>query len=192
MKIAIISTSPRKKSNSYRVALAIARVLAQKDFAEVVVTTFENYDFPMVGDGDLQAEQLSPFQSQLIRVWEEAQLIFLIAPEYNWVTSGEVINAIHQLGNKQFGHLFHEKVFALCGVSNGRGGRQPALLLTTLVNKMISFLNKDSVVSPRIYESHETDHQVDEEGNLIGNEIYQKTLGAFVDYSLKVGLRWFR
>ncbi|HEX9957491.1 MAG TPA: NADPH-dependent oxidoreductase, partial [Fibrella sp.] len=96
----------------------------------------------------------------------------------------------HSLGGPAFKYLFENKVFAMAGSSNGRGGRQPALDMTTVLNKVISFTNSYSVISPKLYESHETDKNVDAEGHFIGHEVYDRTVRAFVDYSLTVAQRW--
>ncbi|MBC8155913.1 MAG: NADPH-dependent oxidoreductase, partial [Bacteroidetes bacterium] len=97
---------------------------------------------------------------------------------------------IHQTGGPAFKHLFENKVFAMAGVSSGRGGRQPALDMTTVTNKIISFTNSYSIVSPKLYESHETGKNLDETGTFIGDAIYDTTVRAFVDYSLAVAQRW--
>lgn len=78
----------------------------------------------------------------------------------------------------------------MVGISNGRGGRQPALDMTTVMNKLISFTNSYSIVSPKLYESHETDKNLDEHGHFVGHEIYERTARAFLTYTLTVAQRW--
>lgn len=193
MKITVISTSPRKSSGSLVVAKAIAKQLDAMGQQEVILDNFEDYDIPMVGQGSVKVDDLTIFQSRLIKNWEKGQLIIFTIPEYNWFTSGQLINAIHQLGNDTFApKVFNDKVFAFVGVSVGRGGRMPAIEMTTLVNKMISFTNQQAVVSPKIFESHDTRKNLDEDGNFIGVEVYQKTMTDFLDYSVKITERWFR
>jgi chromate reductase, NAD(P)H dehydrogenase (quinone) len=189
MHIAIISGSPRPKSNSMRFARFLETTLTKLDH-KVSIINFEKQDIPLVGEGNLKPDQLSTFQQKLINAWDEAALVFFVIPEYNWITSPQFINALHQIGVKEFNHLFDNKVFALAGVSNGRGGRMPAVEMTTMVNKLINFLDKQSIVSPRLYESHETDKNLDEKGEVLGNKTYEKTATAFVEYSLKMAARW--
>jgi chromate reductase len=186
LKISIISTSPRKNSASLCVAKYIKQLLEGRDFKGVQDANFEDYDIPLVGQGNLDKDQLSGFQQQLIEVWESGELLFFLVPEYNWLTSPQLINAVHQLGGAPFSHLFDGKTFAFCGVSSGRGGRMPAIEMTTLFNKIISFTNKYAIVSPKIYESHETAKNVDENGNSLGNAFYDKSLAEFVAYSVKI------
>lgn len=190
MQTLVISTSPRKGSNSLRVAKALEH-LSQEAGGKVKRLDFEAYDLPMVGQGSLKKDQLSGFQADLIENLVQAQVIILAVPEYNWTTSGQLINAIHQLGNPDFGHVFDNKLFALVGVSSGRGGRIPCVEMSTLLNKMISFLNKQSIVSPRIFESHETPHNLDDQGQLLSNELYNKGLRDFVAYTFRLAQRWF-
>ena len=78
----------------------------------------------------------------------------------------------------------------MAGISNGRGGRQPALDMTTVVNKIISFTNSYSIVSPKLYESHDTAINLDENGQFMGHEVYERTAKAFLAYTLNVAQRW--
>ncbi|MCS7018349.1 MAG: NAD(P)H-dependent oxidoreductase [Cytophagales bacterium] len=190
--VGIISASPQKGSNTLRFAKALQQLLAERSFDRVPLVSFENYDIPWVGEGSIQPEHLSPFQAHLISVWEKSNLLFILSPEYNWSFSPQIINTLDQLGGKTFAHLFDNKVFALAGVSAGRGGRQPALQLTTTLNKLINFLDGDAVIAPRIFESHETDKMLDADGNFIGSEAYIKGATAFVEYALRIAQRWFR
>lgn len=190
MNIALISTSSRKNSNSLRFVNYLRHVLGESGQHEISVVNFENYDIPFVGQAYVKKDSLTPFQQELIDAWEAADLVVFALPEYNWTAPPQATNAIHQLGGPAFKHLFENKVFAMAGTSNGRGGRQPALDMTTVVNKIISFTNSYSIVSPKLYESHETDKNLDETGRFVGHEVYEKTARAFVDYTLTVAQRW--
>lgn len=190
--VGIISASPRQGSNSLRFAKALQRLLAERTFTDAGLLDFENYDIPWVGKGSLHPNQLTDFQRQLVGLWQASDLIYIVSPEYNWSVSPQLLNALDQLGGKDFAHLFDNKVFALAGVSSGRGGRQPALQLSVTLNKLINFLDGNSVIAPRIFESHETDGMLDADGNFIGSEAYVKGATAFVEYSLRIAQRWFR
>ncbi|MEZ0539940.1 NAD(P)H-dependent oxidoreductase [Fibrella arboris] len=190
MKIALISTSPRAKSNTLRFCHFAKNVLQESGQHEVTVVDFEAYDLPFVGTAWVQPDTLSPFQEKLITAWGEADLVFFASPEYNWTATPQVINAFNTLGGPAFKHLFENKVFAMVGTSNGRGGRQPALDMTTVLNKVISFTNSYSIISPKLYESHETDKNLDAAGQFIGHEVYDRTVRAFITYSLAVAQRW--
>ncbi|QHV93718.1 NAD(P)H-dependent oxidoreductase [Spirosoma endbachense] len=190
MKIALISTSSRKNSNSLRFVNYIRHLLAEVGQHEVSIVNFENYDIPYVGQGSVKKDTLTPFQEELIHVWESADLVLFAMPEYNWTAPPQATNVVHQLGVPTFRHLFDNKVFVMVGISNGRGGRQPALDMTTVVNKTISFTNSYSIVSPKLYESHETDKNLDESGHFVGHEVYDRTAKAFLHYTLNVAHRW--
>lgn len=190
MKITLISTSSRKNSNSLRFVSYMRNLLASEGQHEVSIVSFEDYDIPYVGQGSVKKDALTPFQSELIGAWESADLVLFAMPEYNWTAPPQATNTIHQLGGPGFKHLFDNKVFAMVGISNGRGGRQPALDMTTVVNKIISFTNSYSIISPKLYESHETDKNIDENGHFYGHEVYERTAKAFLDYTLNVAQRW--
>ncbi|MCS6822178.1 MAG: NAD(P)H-dependent oxidoreductase [Microscillaceae bacterium] len=185
----IISTSSRKNSNSLRVARYLQQ-LCQQENATTQIVDFENYDIPNVGRGSIQKEKLTTFQAELIEKWHKAQVIIWVLPEYNWSTNAEVINLFHQIASKDFSYLLDNKIFALVGVSAGRGGRIPCLDITTVLNKVISFSNKFSVISPRLLESHETDQNLDEQGNSLGNSLYETTAQSFVKYTYTLAQKW--
>ena len=189
MKVAIISTSPRQESNSLKVAKYLKSLIAAHE-SDTTMFDFREIDIPMVGRGSLDPQNLSAFQQKLIKIWGEADLVVMAVPEYNWITSGELINALHQLGKKPFLNLFDNKVFALVGVSSGRGGRQPCLEVGMIINKLIGFNKEVSMVSPLYFESHETGQNLDEDGKPTGNETYAKGITEFVDYTLRVAKRW--
>ena len=190
MTITIIASSPRKNSNSLRFATYLKNVLTELGHDDVRLVDFAHYDIPFIGTGSVHPDNLTPFQQELTANWKAADLVIFAIPEYNWATTPQFDNAIHQLGGSAFKHLFDNKVFAFAGVSSGRGGRQPALNATTVVNKMISFSNSYSVVSPKLFESHETAANVDENGHFQGHEVYAKTTRAFAEYSVNVAQRW--
>ena len=190
MKIALISTSSRKGSNSLRFVKYLQQVLAEEGQHDVLIVNFEHYDIPLAGQAALKKDELTPFQEELISTWAAADLVIFAMPEYNWTAPPQATNAIHQLGGPAFKYLFDNKVFAMVGVSSGRGGRQPALDMTTVVNKIISFTNSSSIVSPKLYESHETGSNLDENGQFVGHEVYHQTARAFAQYTLNVAQRW--
>lgn len=189
MTITVVASSPRKNSNSLRFATYLNHLLTDQGH-DVHLVDFAQYDIPFVGTGSVHPDHLTTFQQAFISAWEASDLLIFAIPEYNWTTTPQFDNAMHQLGGPAFKHLFDNKVFAFAGVSSGRGGRQPALDATTIVNKLISFTNSYSVVSPKLFESHETAQNLDENGQFQGHEIYAKTARAFADYSVNVAQRW--
>jgi chromate reductase len=192
MNIAIIATSPRKNSNSLRFSNYLQKIAQNTGYENVTVVDFHYFDIPSVGRGTINKEALTDFQSELLSAWTAADLVFFITPEYNFTVNGDLLNALHQLGSKDFVYLFHDKVFALAGVSSGRGGKTPCLELTTVINKIINFSHQYSVVSPRIFESHETHKNLDDKADSTGNKVYEDGVKAFLDYSLEVTKRWIK
>jgi chromate reductase len=190
--VGIVSASSQKDSNSMRFAKALQLLLAERGLPDAQIVDFEDYDIPWVGAGSIKASQLTGFQNKLVNTWNESDVIYIVSPEYNWSFSPQLLNTLDQLGSKTFAHLFDNKVFALAGVSSGRGGRQPVVQLTTVLNKLINFQDGNSVIAPRVFESHETDKMLDANGRFIGSEAYIKGADAFVEYSLRIAQRWFR
>lgn len=169
---------------------------ALRDFLaphQVTLIDFQQYDIPLVVNGHIDRDALTPFQQQLADAMEKAHLIYIITPEYNWSTTPEILNWLHRFGDRGFMPLFDNKVFALIGVSTGKGGKAPVLHLTGILNKIISFMDLQSVVSPKLFESHYTKDVLDEYGHLIqANPEYEKGLKNFTDYTLKLAARWHK
>ncbi len=188
MNIQIQSGSPQPNSQSLRVSKAIQKQTEGSHTTTLV--DFNAYDIPFMNAGKVIKGAYTPFQKQLIEGWEAAQLVVVVSPEYNWFPSAELVNTIHQLGSRDYKHLFDNKVFAFVGVSNGRGGRIPTMQLTTIYNKLINVFSTNAISSGKTFESQFTPKVLDENGNSLGNEEYDKGLKAFVDYSINLAQRW--
>ncbi len=191
INITVVSGSSRINNNTLRVAKAIEKVLKTLEEVEsIYFIDFIKNDFPSVGRMDVDRNNLTTFQSHLIDSFKHSQLILICAPEYNWNTNPELINVFHQIGKKDFKDCFENKVFATVGVSSGRGGRRTAIELHILLNKIISFMDAYGMVSPLLFESHETDKNVDTGGNLLQNSLYNEGLMRFINYSINVCKKW--
>ncbi len=151
---------------------------------------FQHYDIPLINQGPIEESIFTAFQQELANAMKEAQAIILITPEYNWSTTPEILNFLHRLGDYTFKHLFDEKVFATVGVSTGKGGKAPALHLHSILNKIISHTDLDSFVSAKIFESHYTKEVLDEQGNTLGNILFDAGLDDFISYTLRMTERW--
>lgn len=189
MKVLILSTSHRIGSNSLKSSLYIQSVLNKKGH-ETHVMDFINDDIPLIGKGEIDLNNLTEFQSELIKKWEEAQIVIIVTPEYNWGLNANVSNLFHQLGDDKFKHLFNNKIFGIVGISSGRGGKFPAVDLMILVSKLINFLNQYSLVSPKLLELHEVPKHLNEKGELIHQGVFEKSVIDFVEYIEKLSTKW--
>ncbi|MDI1234215.1 MAG: NAD(P)H-dependent oxidoreductase [bacterium] len=183
--IAILSGSARKNSNTLKVAKAIKNTISELSPEELVhIVDFNGYDIPSINKGFMNPNALSEWQSELFNAMSEASLIFILTPEYNWFPSAEIIQMIHTFGDTPYASAWQDKVFVTCGVSNGRGGRMPAVQLGYAINKIISVFNYESMVSAKMFESQFTPKVIDENGHSLGSEEYDKGMKAFVSYNL--------
>jgi chromate reductase len=185
----IISGSARAENNTFRVALALKHKLTSLGYS-ASLSDFRNYDIPLINQGAITPENFSAFQQQLADGMTEANCIIIITPEYNWSTTPEILNWLHRFGDKRFKHLFENKVFATVGVSTGKGGKAPALHLHSILNKIISFTDLNSIVSAKIFESHFTKEVLDVAGNSLGNAMYDVGLEDFANYTARITARW--
>ncbi len=191
MNICILSGSPLSNSNSIRFCRMLKKKLSADDH-HISIIDFENYDIPFMNKGEVTPNNLNDFQKELIESVTNAQLVFICSPEYNWMPSAELVNMFHQVGSKAFKPFFDNKVFAVAGISNGKGGKMPCIILTFVLNKLINHLDCDSIVSSRNFESHFTDRELDVNGKIIGNELYEKGINGFIDYALRTTERWHK
>jgi chromate reductase len=81
-------------------------------------------------------------------------------------------------------------VFAFVGVSTGRGGRQSAIELMMIFNKIISFTNNYSIVCPKLWESHETHLNIQAASLQSENKAYIDGARNFMDYAIQITKRW--
>ena len=189
--ITILSGSPRKNSNTLRVAKAIQQHIQSLNNAETAhVIDFNQFDIPSMNAGRVDPNNLTEFQANLFNSCKESDLIFVLTPEYNWFPSAEIIQMVHTMAAPAFKDMWNNKVFATCGTSNGRGGRMPAVQLSYTINKILNVFNCESMVSPKIFESQFTDKAIDENGVSLGNSEYMAGLDAFVAFNLKLKSRW--
>ncbi len=188
--ITILSGSARKNSNTLRVANALKNNILNEVPSELVkVIDFNGFDIPSINQGNINPDALTAWQTELFGAMKDASLIFVLTPEYNWFPSAEIIQVIHTFGDTPFAAAWENKVFATCGVSNGRGGRMPAVQLSYAINKIISVFNFESVVSARMFESQFTHNALGEKGESTGNIEYDRGMNAFVNYNLKLNKR---
>ena len=190
MNICILSGSARPNNNTVRAGKALKKLIEPSH--QVKLIDFVTYDLPMLGQAGMNPNNLSIFQKELFQSMEEAHIVFILSPEYNWSTTPELLNLLNYLPNKPFQHLLNNKVFAFLGVSSGKGGKAPALHLMQIVNKIISFSNSESMVSPKIFETHFIKEVIDEEGNLLQNEMFNAGMTDFCNYTLRIADRWFK
>ncbi|GIV44339.1 MAG: hypothetical protein KatS3mg035_1462 [Bacteroidia bacterium] len=189
MKVLILSTSHRPESSSLRSSLYIHSIFQKKGYTCSLID-FVNDDIPLIGKGELNYNHLTDFQKDLIQKWEEAQIIIVVTPEYNWGLNANVTNLFHQLGGDTFKHLFDNKIFGIVGVSSGRGGKFPAVDLMILISKLINFLNQYSIVSPKILELHEVPKNLNEKGELLHHGIFEKSVKDFIEYIENLVTKW--
>lgn len=190
MKTCIICGSPRKSNYSFRLALAMRYELENQTGQTPTLVDFRHYDIPLMAQGSPNPENLSAFQQHLKESMENADLVFLISPEYNWMPSAEVINFIHQMADKPYASMWDGKVFAICGVSSGRGGRFPVVQLSYVLNKILGFMGFDSFVSPRGLEMQFIQKTLDENGIIQDSPEFEKGLKAFVSQAVRNAKTW--
>ncbi len=191
MNISIISGSARANNNTIRVAKAIEKYIIELGHQATLVD-FMGYDIPLINQGEILTDKLTSFQKHLVDSMTNANAIIIITPEYNWSTTPEILNWLHRFGERRFADLFNHKVFATVGVSTGKGGKAPALHLHSILNKIISFTDLDSVVAAKIFESHYTKEVLNENGTSQGNTQYDNGLNDFVNYTLRITGKWVR
>jgi chromate reductase len=59
-----------------------------------------------------------------------------------------------------------------------------------IFNKIISFTNNQSIVCPKLWESHETHLNINVDSLLSENKIYEDSAKSFLDYAVEMTKRW--
>ncbi|MBC7425195.1 MAG: NAD(P)H-dependent oxidoreductase [Bacteroidia bacterium] len=189
--ITILSGSPRKGSNTLKTSKALKRIVAGQGYSgEVKIIDFHEFDIPSLAQGSIKIETLSSFQQNIKDSMTLSDVVFILTPEYNWFPSSEIISFINAFARNDLKELWDNKVFAMCGISNGRGGRVPAIQLSYVINKVLNVMNLDSIVAPKIADSQFTNIMLNEEGDSLGNAEYDKGLEDFVSSVLRISKRW--
>lgn len=189
MKVAILSGTSRKGNNTLRVAKAIHGLHSAHN-NEVSIVDFRQYDLPFFNGEPIDEANPTPFQKKLLDTWGDADLVYILSPEYNWLISPELANMANHYSGKDHKYLYDNKVFAFVGVSSGIGGRLPTMQLSSVLEKLIFFLGGQSVCSPNKYESHYTPQELDEDGQFIKDSGYKHRLQSFVNYNTNLILRF--
>jgi chromate reductase len=187
MKITILASSPRQHSLTLRLAKGISHLLEQQQYTYEIID-FADSDITLSNHGPLQPDSL--FQQKLIQALEGPGLVFFLTPEYNWLPSAESINFINRFADKPFAALFDHKVFALAGVSSGRGGRMPCVTLGTAINKIIGFMGLQSMVSGSMFEAQFAGKVMEQDGTLLDNDAFNKGLEQFVKQNIQFARKW--
>jgi chromate reductase len=187
--ITILSGSPRTNSNTIRVAKAIEKECILQGH-ETELVDFADYDLPNLNQTDIDLNNLTTFQQKLIGNMKKPGLVIICTPEYNWLPSSELINMINQLAGGKTLDMFNNKVFAMAGISAGRGGRYPAIVLSSALNKIIGYFGLKSFVSGKLFEAQFVPQVINEEGELLDNIKFNIGLKEFVHYNLEISKNW--
>lgn len=169
IKILGFAGSLRKESYS-KAILREAKSLAPKD---VEVEIFDLEGIPLFNQ-DLE-NPLPKIVSEFKKKIEEADGIFMVAPEQNFSISAALKNAIEWGSRPEGKNSFNDKPAALITVSTGmRGGaRAEGHLRQICVD-----INLHTMSKPRVYVDN-ADKKIDEEGKLT-DETMRERIGAFM------------
>lgn len=189
MKVTILSGTSRSGNNTIRVARALERLHQEKGH-ETHIVDFRNYDLPFFNGDPIDEENPTVFQKELLSNWEDADLVYILSPEYNWLISPELANMTNHFSDKHHAPLYNNKVFGFVGVSSGIGGRLPTMQLSSVFEKLIFYLNQYSVCSPNKFESHYTQKELDENGEFALKSGYEGRMRKFVDYCTALCIRF--
>jgi len=191
MKVTLLAASTRINSNSLIASKAIGKILTGLD-CEVEIIDFSNRPQTELLDiVQKDAEQESEFIKTALAKISTAQLVYIVTPEYNWMPSTTIQNFLHRFFNKNFSNVWSKKVFALVGVSSGRGGRLPQLEISKMLNKLISVDGYDSIVSPFFWESQFTQDNNLDDGSFKNGE-YAEIVKAIVKSNIHLAEIWHK
>jgi chromate reductase, NAD(P)H dehydrogenase (quinone) len=168
MKIEIISGSPRRKSSTFRVALALQRILRERTDHEIGLIDMKENDIPDVQNVFLSLEQTPEQYKRLAKRVFDADAFILVTPEYNGSFTPAMKNLLDH-----FPKQYH-KVFGIVTASPGAlGGIRAAIQLQQLVYALFGIGSPHMLIVPFV------DKKFDEEGQLL-DASFEKNIDVFV------------
>lgn len=144
MKIAIISGSHRKNSQSLKVARHIEQTLGNND-TQCWLYSLEDNPLPLWDEGVWEAEQhwvelLSPLREQL----SSCDALVIISPEWHGQVPAGLKNFFLLFGKNELGH----KPALIVSVSSGIGGSYPVaeLRMSSYKNNRICYIPEHVII----------------------------------------------
>lgn len=168
MRIEIISGSPRRNSSTFRVALALEKVLKKKTEHEIGLIDMRENDIPDVQNVFVSLEHVPEIYKSLAERIFNADAFILITPEYNGSFSPAMKNLLDH-----FPKQYH-KVFGIVTASPGAlGGIRAAIQLQQLVYALFGIGSPHMLIIPHL------DKKFDEKGTLL-EPAFEKSIDVFV------------
>jgi len=184
--ILIINCSPRPGSNSGKVTKYLQALISAKGHT-VTVKSFEGLEIRSIGAGYIQPEEVTPEQQDILDVLAAVKHVIWVIPEYNRGVPAEFLSFTHHFGTKKYPFIWNDKVHSVVGVSSGIGGREPIFHFAKAFNYLISDVNGvNCYVSAYSLQSINTQDNLDESGNFIGDQRYADNAAKFVDRFLGI------
>lgn len=173
-KILVFAGSIRTGSLNETLAATVVRQLKAQG-ANVLHISLRDYDMPLY-DGDMEKADGQPENARkLCALWYEHQGIFIAGPEYNAGITPLMKNTIDWVSRVEKGGVFHNRVFALGGASEGRLGAYRSLMAT----RQVLELGCNAFVQPEMISVHQASKSYDQNGDLI--DAAQKSARRCVD-----------
>ena len=168
MKIEIISGSPRHNSTTFRVALALQKILKEKTEHEVGLIDMRENDIPDMQNVFPSLEHTPDQYKALAKRIFGAEAFILVTPEYNGSFSPAMKNLLDH-----FPKQYH-KVFGIVTASPGAlGGIRAAIQLQQLVYALFGIGSPHMLIVPHV------DKKFDANGNLL-DPSFEKNIEVFV------------
>ncbi len=168
MNIEIISGSPRNESVSYRVALHLKEVLANKTEHNIGLIDVRNHDLGLLQTVFSTVEATPEKHKELAKRIFAADAFVLVTPEYNGSYSPALQNLLDHFPKQS------RKVFGVVTSSPGAmGGMRASQKLLTFIPGLFGIASPHMLVIPAV------DKKFDAEGKLI-DETFEKSVNNFV------------
>jgi chromate reductase, NAD(P)H dehydrogenase (quinone) len=161
-KILVFAGSIRTGSLNEILASYVVRQLRSRG-ADVSHISLRDYDMPLY-NGDMEKAGGQPDNAKkLCALLYEHQGVFLAGPEYNAGITPLMKNTIDWVSRVEKGGVFHGRVFALGGASEGRLGAYRSLMAT----RQVLELGCNAFVQPEMLSVHQASKSYDGNGDLI-------------------------
>lgn len=162
MNIEIISGSPRKNSNSYRLALYLQKHLQTTTNNQVGIIDIREWNFPTLQEEVYASVEATPDPYKpLAKRMFEADGFIIVTPEYNGSYTPPMKNLFDHFP-KQL-----NKAFGVATASTGAlGGMRASQQILLLISALFGIPSPFMLITPFI------DKKFDEQGNLLDENFY--------------------
>ena len=168
MNIEIVSSSPRKESVTFRLALFLHKLFIEKTKHNIGLLDVRNFDLPPLQKVYVNIDSTPDPYKPLSERMFAANAFIIVTPEYN----GSYTPAMKNIFD-HFPKQFHKTFGIVTGTPGAMGGMRATQQVQLLINALFGIASPYMLVIPAV------DKKFDVNGNLI-DQSFQSNIDTFI------------